>query len=144
MEESNEDVKNGSWKILKILVIQVSIDREFLSIGRMYFLIDWRGIENWSSQVEALWWNSSLSRSIKNSFRSIECWFWSIEQESRINQTRQNLCDEFLHFPIDWEKVRLIEGTEFWIFTCFLLSVKTLIKGKVMCDEITHGFIYND
>ena len=26
----------------------------------------------------------------------------------------------------------------------FWLSVKTLIKGKVMCDEITHGSIYSD
>ena len=134
MEESNEDVKNGSWKIQKISVIQVSIDREFLSIDRMYFLIDWRGIENWSSQVEALWWNSSLSQSIENSFRPIECWFRSIEQESRINRTRQNLYDEFLHFSIDQE----IGSTDrrHWILNFhlpFWLGVKTLIKKTRLC-----------
>ena len=99
--ENNEDVKNGSWKILKNSVIRVSIDQEFLSIDRMFFSIDRRGIEDRSIQAETPWWNSSLSQSIENSFQPIECWFQSIEQESGINQTRQNLYDEFLHFSID-------------------------------------------
>ena len=53
MEESNENVKNGSWKILKNLVMRVSIDREFFSTDRMYFSIDQTGFENQSNEAEA-------------------------------------------------------------------------------------------
>ena len=53
MEESNEDVKNGSWKILKILVMRVLIDREFFLTDRMYFLIDQIGFKNQLNEVEA-------------------------------------------------------------------------------------------
>ena len=53
MEESNEDVKNGSWKILKNSVMQVLIDREFFLTDRMYLSIDRTGFENQSNQVEA-------------------------------------------------------------------------------------------
>ena len=53
MEESNEDVKNGSWKILKILVMRVLIDQEFFSTDRMYFLIDQIGFKNQLNEVEA-------------------------------------------------------------------------------------------
>ena len=60
MEESNEDVKNGSWKILKNSVMQVLIDREFFSTNWMYFSIDWIGFENQSSEEEAKWWISSF------------------------------------------------------------------------------------
>ena len=87
----------------KNLVLRVSIDQEFLLIARMFFSIDRKGIENRLIQAETLWWNSSLSQSIENSFRSIECYFRSIKQESRIDRTRQWLCDEFLHFSINWE-----------------------------------------
>ena len=80
-------VKNGCWKILKSSVMRVS---------RMYFLIDQGGIKNWSTQLETLWWNSSLSRSIENSFRSIECFLRLIKEESRIDQFRQKLYDEIL------------------------------------------------
>ena len=126
-----------TWKFLKkfsFASFNQSIENSFRSI-ECSFLIDRRGIENRLIQAETLWWNSSLSRLIENSLRSIKCCFRSIEQESRINRTSQWLCDEFLR-SIE-KKVWPIEGTEFWIFTCFLLSVKTLIKSKAMCDEIT-------
>ena len=53
MEESNEDVKNGSWKILKNSVMRVSIDREFYLTDRMYFSIDRIGFKNQSNEAEA-------------------------------------------------------------------------------------------
>ena len=53
MEESNEDVKNGSWKILKNLVMRVFLDREFFLTDRMYFLIDQIGFKNQLNEVEA-------------------------------------------------------------------------------------------
>ena len=53
-----ENSKNCQKQLLenseKIQFMRVSIDREFLLIDRMYFLIDLRGIENQSSQVETL------------------------------------------------------------------------------------------
>ena len=53
MEESNEDVKNGSSKILKNSVMRVSIDREFFSTDRMYFSIDRIEFKNQSNEAEA-------------------------------------------------------------------------------------------
>ena len=126
----------------KNLVLRVSIDQEFLLIARMFFSIDRKGIENRLIQAETLWWNSSLSQSIENSFRSIECYFRSIKQESRIDQMRQWLCDEFLHF-FDRLRKRFDQSKalNFEFSLAFWLSVKTLTKGKVVCDEITHDSI---
>ena len=53
MEESNEDVKNGSWKILKNSVMQVLIDQEFFLTDRMYFSIDRIEFKNQSNEAEA-------------------------------------------------------------------------------------------
>ena len=53
MEESNEDVKNSSWKILKNLVMRILIDREFFSTDQMYFSIDQIGFKNQSNEAEA-------------------------------------------------------------------------------------------
>ena len=81
--------------------------------------------------------------SINWEFLSIdECYFRSIKQESRINQMRQWLCDEFLHF-FDRSRKRFDQSKalNFEFSLAFWLSVKTLIKGKVVCDEITHDSI---
>ena len=53
MEESNEDVKNDSWKMLKNSVMRVSIDREFLLTNWMLISIDRTEIENQLNEAEA-------------------------------------------------------------------------------------------
>ena len=61
------NVKNSYQKNLKNLVSWVSTDWEFLSIDRMFLLINWTGIENRSSQPEIFWWISSIFQSIDRS-----------------------------------------------------------------------------
>ena len=135
-----------------------------------------------SKMVVGKFWKIQLCefRLIGNSFRSIECTFRLIEEESRTDRVRQKLYDEILHcldrsrIPFDRSNVifnRLNRNQEliergsgfvmnFFIFfdwsrkrfnrskalnfqfsLAFWLSVKTLIKGKVVCDEITHDSI---
>ena len=60
----------GRNSMMKFFI--VSIDREFLSIDRMLFSIDWTGIKNWSNEVVALWWISSFFRSIKKKVQPIK------------------------------------------------------------------------
>ena len=150
--ENRKNVKNGYPKILrKIQFCEFrSIKNSFWLIECSFQLIEEESITDRFRQklydeilhcLDQLW-NSSLSRSIENSFRSIECYFRSIKQESRIDQMRQWLCDEFLHF-FDRSRKRFDQSKalNFEFSLAFWLSVKTLIKGKVVCDEITHDSI---
>ena len=76
-----------------------SINREFLLIDRMFFLIDRKRIENRSSHLETSWWISLVFQLIEKYFHPIKRTIFEIS-----------------------------------------LSVKTLMKCKAMCDEITHVF----
>ena len=49
-----ENSKNCEKQLLE----KLSIDREFLSIAQMYFLIDRIGIENQSHEAKVFWWIS--------------------------------------------------------------------------------------
>ena len=122
-KRNRESIELGRNFMMKFFI--VLIDWEFLSIDRMLISIDWTRIENQLNDAEALWWiYSFFDRSNVN-----------FDQSNRNRESidrGRNFAMNFFIFLIDREKVRPIEDTEFWIFTCFWLSVKTLIKSKAM------------
>ena len=127
MEESNEDVKNDSWKILKKFSY-ASFDRLRIPFDRLNVLFDW---SKRNRQLIDLSRNSMMKFfvvSIDREFLSIDRMLILIDRTGIKNQSNEAEPLWWISSFFDQSSNRF----EFLIFTCFCLSVKTLIKSKAM------------
>ena len=66
---------------------------------------------------------------------------WSNSNQESIEWDNDFVMYFFIFFDRLRKRFNRSKALNFEFFFCFWLSVKTLIKNKVMCDEITHNSI---
>ena len=133
MEESNEDVKNGSWKIMKKFSY-ASFDRLRIPFNRLNVLFDWstRNREPIDSSRNSMM--KFFIVLIDQEFLLIDRMLILIDRTGIENQSNEVESLWWISSFFDRSSNRFdwLKALNFWIFTCFWLSVKTLIKSKVM------------